>query len=236
MAGRFLTFKLSSPLFFGARRPWCLPTVLGLPYGLPFFFQLADAGRELVVDRWNSETWVASDEVLVYDFIVKPAWHRGVRIPGPWRSFFACASDGCRTVFVARAHDNDKNAIRSAMAYDVARDDWTLLPDMARDRDEYKGMFRRGAFHVVGGYYREMQGRFRKSSEAFDLAAWRWGLVEEDILEAGACPRTCVACTDGRVYRCRVGSVVVMEGKGWQPVAERSQMMPWGLERQRSSG
>ncbi|MQM12450.1 hypothetical protein Taro_045369 [Colocasia esculenta] len=197
-----------------------LPPVPGLPHGLPLFCQLAGAGRELVVvGGWNPETWVASDEVHVYDFIAG-AWRRGARMPGPRRSFFACASDGRRTVFVAGGHDEDKNAMRSAMAYDVARDEWTLLPDMARDRDECKGMFRRGAFHVVGGYSTEMQGRFGKSSEAFDLAAWRWGPVEEDILEAGACPRTCVACTDGRVYRCRVGSVVVMEGKGWQPVAE----------------
>ncbi|CAA7403062.1 unnamed protein product [Spirodela intermedia] len=199
-----------------------LPPVPGLPRGLPLFCQLAAAGRRLVViGGWNPESWVATDEVHVYDFMAG-SWRRGAPMPGPRRSFFACASDGRRMVFVAGGHDEDKNALRSAMAYDVERDEWLPLPDMARERDECKGVFRRGGFHVVGGYCTEMQGRFGKSSEAFDVAAWRWGPVEEDALEAAACPRTCVAWGDGRMYRCRVGNVAVMaEEKGaWRQVAE----------------
>ncbi|CAA6666285.1 unnamed protein product [Spirodela intermedia] len=187
------------------------PPVPGLPRGLPLFCQLAAAGRRLVViGGWNPESWVATDEVHVYDFMAG-SWRRGAPMPGPRRSFFACASDGRRMVFVAGGHDEDKNALRSAMAYDVERDEWLPLPDMARERDECKGCSGEGA---------------STSSEAFDVAAWRWGPVEEDALEAAACPRTCVAWGDGRMYRCRVGNVAVMaEEKGaWRQVAELPRM------------
>ncbi|KAK6124904.1 hypothetical protein DH2020_041365 [Rehmannia glutinosa] len=57
----------------------------------------------------------------------------------PRRLFFACASDSDRTVFVAGGHDGEKCALKSAMAYDVARDEWSHLPDMSAERDESKG-------------------------------------------------------------------------------------------------
>ena len=104
--------------------------------------------------------------------------------------------------------------------YDVEEDEWVSLPEMARERDECKGVFRGGAFVVVGGYTTEMQGQFGRSSEAFDVASWRWGPVKEDALGAAVCPRTCVAGEDG-IYRCN-GFWVEVGGGGipWAKVAE----------------
>ncbi|WOL08134.1 hypothetical protein Cni_G16886 [Canna indica] len=203
----------------------CLPPIPGLPHGLPLFSNLAAVDRELVViGGWDPETWAASDGVYIYDFTTG-AWRRGAPMPGPRRSFFACAASAdLRTVFVAGGHDEEKNALRSAMAYDLAADAWTPMPDMAQDRDECRGAFLRGAFHVIGGYPTEAQGRFSRSAEAFDVAAWRWGPVEEDKLEAGTCPRACVADDGGRLYACRPGGGIAAlsedESGSWRVVAE----------------
>lgn len=150
-------------------------------------------------------------------------------MPGPRRSFFACAAspDG-RTVYVAGGHDEEKNALRSALAYDVATDEWVRLPDMSMERDECGGVFRRGAFHVIGGYPTAVQGRFVKSSEAFDPATGRWAPVEEHTLgTTDVCPRGVAAGDDGRLFRCAEGHVEVLEGEEadeedptWRKVAE----------------
>ena len=39
-----------------------------------------------------------------------------------------------RVVYVAGGHDGEKNALKSALVYDVAKDEWAPLPDMARER------------------------------------------------------------------------------------------------------
>lgn len=187
-----------------------LPPVPGYANGLPLFCQLAGVGLNLVVmDGLNPGTWEPCNAVFVYNF-VSSTWRRGADIPGCPRLFFACASDSDRTVFVAGGHDCEKNALRSAMAYDVATDKWAPLPDMAKERDECKGVFHRGKFHVIGGYCTEMQGRFERSAEVFDVDTWRWVPVEEEFLEHGTCPRTCVEGGDGRVYMCRAGNVVAL--------------------------
>lgn len=209
-------------LFDPSAATWApLPPIPGLRLGLPLFCQLACVGTELVViGGWDPRTWAASDEVFVFDF-VSAAWRRGARMPGPRRSFFACApSDADRVVFVAGGHDESKNAMRSALAYDVARDEWIPLPDMARERDECKGVFLRGTFHAIGGYATEAQGRFSTSAEAFDVAEWKWGPVQQRVLENGTCPRTCVAGADGKLYVCIGGHVAVLEGDTWRRVAE----------------
>ncbi|KAJ6798965.1 putative F-box/kelch-repeat protein [Iris pallida] len=161
-------------------------------------------------------------------------------MPGPRRSFFACSAGGgtaSATVFVAGGHDEEKNALRSAMAYDAEADEWAPLPDMAVERDECRGAFLNGGFHVVGGYPTDRQGQFCKSAETFDVATWRWGAVEEDRLEDATCPMTCVDDGDGgegRLYFVRSGHVVVEECGKWKEVAEvpedaavSTQLMTW---------
>ncbi|KAL1551476.1 F-box/kelch-repeat protein [Salvia divinorum] len=197
-----------------------LPPIPGCPDGLPMYCQLVGAGLSLVVmGGYDPDTWRASPAVHVYDF-VGAAWRRGADMPGGERLFFACASDRAGTVFVAGGHDGEKCALRSALAYDVARDAWRAAPDMAVERDEAKGAWRGGAFHVVGGYPTSAQGRFEASAEAFDAAAWRWGPVQEGFLETGACPRDCVDGGDGRMVTCRGAEVVAGEGAAWRAVAE----------------
>ncbi|KAA8540433.1 hypothetical protein F0562_024648 [Nyssa sinensis] len=197
-----------------------LPPVREFSNGLPMFCQLIGVGSDLVVmGGCDPVNWEVSNSVFVYNF-VSCKWRRGADMPGGRRSFFACTSDLDHTVFVAGGHDDEKNALRSATAYDVATDKWVPLPDMARERDECKGIFRGGKFHVIGGYCTDRQGRFERSAEAFDVATWQWSQVEENFLETGTCPRTFTNGADGRIYMCREDNVVTVTGNTWQAVAK----------------
>ncbi|KAI7986713.1 F-box/kelch-repeat protein [Camellia lanceoleosa] len=92
---------------------------------------------------------------------------------------------------------------------------------MAMDRDECKGVFYAGKFHVIGGYDTEMQGQFSTSAEAFDVATWQWDHeVQNDFLETATCPNNCVDCGDGTLYMCRSNDVVAHKSSTWQAVAE----------------
>lgn len=197
-----------------------LPLLPGFSNGLPMFCQVVGVGLNLVVmGGWNPVTWEVSKAVYVYNF-VHATWRRGADMPGCRRSFFACASDLNRTVFVAGGHDEEKNALRSAMAYDVERDKWVPLPDMAVERDECKGSFHRGKFHVIGGYCTTMQGRFGASAEALDVSTWQWDMVQEDFLGTATCPRTCVDNGDGYIYMCQDNDVIKQTNSSWQVVTQ----------------
>uniref|UniRef100_A0A0D9WRQ5 F-box domain-containing protein n=1 Tax=Leersia perrieri TaxID=77586 RepID=A0A0D9WRQ5_9ORYZ len=208
-----------------------LPELPGISGGsLPLFCQVTavDGGgaegrkRLVVVGGWDPETWAPTDSVFVYDFLTG-AWRRGAAMPGPRRSFFACAAVGGK-VFVAGGHDEEKNALRSAVAYDPDADEWVSLPDMAEERDEPRGLSVAGKFLVVGGYTTTAQGRFVGSGESFDPASNTWSPVQEGLVDDGACPRTCcVAPGDGeRMYMVRDGHLVARrhgESAAWRAVA-----------------
>ncbi|KAI3766662.1 hypothetical protein L2E82_16731 [Cichorium intybus] len=188
-----------------------LPPIPGFSDGLPYFCQISPVGYNLVVmGGLNPENWDASNFVFVYNFM-SATWRRGPDMPGCTRSFFGCASDNDRWVFVAGGHDNEKNALRSGMMYDVADDKWVLLPDMADERDECKGAFRNGKFYVIGGYNTLMQGQFGTSAEAFDLSTWQWDPTDDEFLGADTCPRTCVDGGDGVMYMYQDGAVVALD-------------------------
>ncbi|KAI3671558.1 hypothetical protein L1987_87297 [Smallanthus sonchifolius] len=187
-----------------------LPPVPRFSDGLPLFCQIVPVGFNLVVmGGLNPENWDASRFVYVYSF-ASATWQRGPDMPGCRRSFFGCASDTDRRIFVAGGHDTEKNALRSGMMYDVAEDNWTVLPDMADERDECKGVFHLGRFYVIGGYKTLQQGQFGKSAEAFDLLTWRWD-PSEDFLLADTCPRTCVDGGNGVIYVYHDGAVVALD-------------------------
>ncbi|CAN6163583.1 unnamed protein product [Urochloa humidicola] len=210
-----------------------LPSPPGPAESLPLFCQVAavDGGgargrkRLVVVGGWDPETWAPVDTVLVYDFLTG-AWRRGAPMPGPRRSFFACAAVGA-TVYVAGGHDEEKNALRSAMAYDPDADAWAVLPDMAEERDEPRGLCVGGKFVVVGGYPTQAQGRFVGSAEAFDPATSTWEPIQDGLIDDGACPRTCCAAAPGaagRLYMLRDGNLVARDAgaanAAWRTVAQ----------------
>lgn len=199
-----------------------LPTPPGLGFGLPVLCQLTSVGHDLVVlGGLDPTSWKASNSVFVYNFLTAK-WRRGTDMPGGPRTFFACASDSRSRVFVAGGHDDEKNALRSALAYDVETDEWVQLPDMATERDECTAVFRRGSFVVVGGYKTEMQGGFERTAEAFDVMTWKWGQIEDEFLDCATCPRTLVdgGDCDERVYMCRGGELVSMKGDTWQKMTK----------------
>ena len=48
-------------------------------------------------------------------------------MPGVRRSFFGCATSySGRMVYVAGGHDGEKKALRSALVYDVAKNEWAM--------------------------------------------------------------------------------------------------------------
>ncbi|RCV04924.1 hypothetical protein SETIT_1G040400v2 [Setaria italica] len=205
-----------------------LPPLPGGGGGLPLFCQLAAVGegpstKLVVLGGWDPETWAPTAAVHVYDFLAG-VWRRGADMPPPRRSFFACAAVGSR-VFVAGGHDVEKNALRSAAAYDAEADAWAALPDMARERDEARGVRAGGGrFVALGGYSTEGQGRFAGSAEAFDPSTWSWGPVRERVIEDGACPRTCCAAAagNGMMYMLDAGRVMARDaedGGAWRTVA-----------------
>lgn len=216
------TYRLA--LFEPVTGNWAtLPEIPGLPEGLPMFCGVVGSGSGVVViGGWDPVTWRASNSVYVYSFL-SGKWRKGSDMPGVRRSFFGCASDHDRTVLIAGGHDEDKNALRSALLYDVVEDKWVPLDDMEKERDECKVVFHRGMFHVISGYPTETQGCFERTAESFDPATWRWGPIVEEFLEASGSPSSCVAGPDGRVYTCvgrRSSDVAVQQGDRWQVVAK----------------
>ncbi|CAD6261044.1 unnamed protein product [Miscanthus lutarioriparius] len=76
-------------------------------------------------------------------------------MPGPRRSFFTCTAVG-GAVYVAGGHNDKKNVLQLALAYDPDADAWAQLSDMAEERDKPRGLCVAagggGRFLVVGGY------------------------------------------------------------------------------------
>ncbi|XP_059306631.1 F-box/kelch-repeat protein At1g80440-like [Lycium ferocissimum] len=195
-----------------------LPPIPELVDGLPMFCRVVGVGSELVViGGCDPVSWRVMDSVFIYSFI-SGTWRCGAHMPGGQRLFFGCVSDLERFVVVAGGHDDEKNALKSVLLYDVAKDDWVAMPDVASERDECKCTFYQGKFHVIGGYPTHAQGQFQRSAEVFDVATWRWSM-EEDFLGADTCPQSCVEGEDGRLYMCRDGDVVVKCGAMWKHVA-----------------
>ncbi|OIW03835.1 hypothetical protein TanjilG_30111 [Lupinus angustifolius] len=206
-----------------------LPVPPGFDGGLPVFCQLVGVGYDVVVmGGWDPDSLKPSNSVLIYNFM-SGTWRSGTDIPGGARTFFACATDSARTVYVAGGHDEEKNALRSAYAYDVLSDLWIPMPDMAMERDECKAMLygsgggSDNSLCIIGGYCTEMQGQFERSAEVFDFATWKWSPMMDEFLDDAMCPRTCVnggGDGDKRLYMCSGSDVVALMDSTWQRVAK----------------
>ncbi|KAL4195414.1 hypothetical protein AMTRI_Chr05g73260 [Amborella trichopoda] len=205
----------------------------GFEAGIPLFSQVVSVGHMLVVlGGWIPATLEVSSQIFLYD-LISGEWRRGKDIPEKC-SFFACASDSDDRIFVSGGHDDFKNALASGFMYHVSQDHWERLPDMSRARDECRGVFARGKFHVFSGYRTESQGHFEGDVEAYDPDMCTWGPVPEAQLPDDTCPKPCMVGPTGEMYRCqRDGLFELTHGKrSWQQVAiipEGARVNPYGL-------
>ncbi|PIA65224.1 hypothetical protein AQUCO_00100599v1 [Aquilegia coerulea] len=198
-----------------------LPAIPGYSDGIPLFCRCAGVGHYLVlIGGWNPTSWKASNTVFIYDF-VSDLWKRGADMPGPSRSFFGCDSDYNQTVFVAGGHDEEKNALRSALLYDVINDKWVSIPDMEEERDECKAIFHAGKFHVISGYSTDRQGKFQNDAEVFNTATSTWCHVDDNFHQTDEmCSMPMVLNMKGKMFRCCAGSVELFEASVWQSVTQ----------------
>nr|AXN72476.1 KfbT [Primula veris] len=157
--------------------------------GLPLFCRVASSGNKLIVmGGWDPFSYHPVKDVFVYDF-VNQLWRQGKDMPSK-RSFFAMgAIDG--HVYVAGGHDENKGALKSAWVYDLGRDEWTEMIQMAHERDECEGIVMGNEFWVVSGYDTSSQGVFVTSAESYCVSTRMWNLVES-VWKAGQCPRSSV--------------------------------------------
>lgn len=130
------------------------------------------------------------------------------------RGFFGCTGSG-GVVYVAGSHDEPKNALRSAYAYDVASDAWRALPDMSEERDEPQLVANPGRVLAASGYPTDAQGAFKKTAERYtttttgDATAWS---SEGDMAPNTA--ETCLAAVGGKVWAVGAGKGGVREWDG----------------------
>lgn len=165
--------------------------------GLPLFCQLCSSeGKLIVMGGWDPGSYDPVKDVFIYDFTTQ-TWSQGKDMPSK-RSFFAAgAFDG--RIYVAGGHDENKNALKTAWAYDIRRDEWHELPQMSQERDECEGVVIGNEFWVVSGYTTENQGLFEGSADVYDFLSGHWKRVE-GAWEPGRCPRSCVGVgKDGRL-------------------------------------
>lgn len=180
------------------------------PNGLPLFCQLAGCeGKLIVMGGWDPVSFNPVKDVFVYDFITRQ-WRQGMEMPSK-RSFFAMGTvEG--HVYVAGGHDENKNALKSAWAYDVRQDHWTELTPMSQGRDECEGVVVGDEFWVVSGYETNRQGMFESSVESYRVSTGVWKRVEE-AWKAGHCPRSCVGVgKDGKLVSWAESGLAVRVG------------------------
>jgi len=202
-----------------------LPSIPQFSNGIPLFCECVCVDQKLVmIGGWNPSRWVAMNSVFIYDF-TRGKWSRGTDMARV-RSFFACAVSPNGLIYVSGGHDNSKNALRTAEAYDVKHDKWEALPPMNQERYRCHGVFLDGKFTVISGYSTESQGRFEKSGEVFDHSTGIWSRVE-NIWSIGECPRSCLVAL-GHLYFFRNQKVMRYNGKEnvWEVVTS----LPEGME------
>uniref|UniRef100_A0A0D9VH83 F-box domain-containing protein n=1 Tax=Leersia perrieri TaxID=77586 RepID=A0A0D9VH83_9ORYZ len=194
--------------------------------GVTFFARCAAAGdgHVAVLGGWDpaaAAPCCLSRDVRVLD-VSTGTWRRGAAMPDA-RGFFGCAGGGGGEVYVAGGHDESKNALRSAYAYDVAADAWRALPDMSEERDEPQLVVETRGNRVLAasGYPTDAQGAFKKTAEMY-AGDGDWTSTG-DIL-----PKTCMAAVGGKVWAIGAGKGGVKEwdvaagagGGAWRDVAD----------------
>lgn len=113
------------------------------PHAVSGYSQAAVVGWDLVVvGGWDKSALGPTGEVHIYD-LLSGAWRPGAPIPPPLRTSYACAASArAGKVYVVGGLDAQKIKLRSALAYDVAGDVWSELPEIsAQEQDTCQGTF-----------------------------------------------------------------------------------------------
>ncbi|KAI4385346.1 hypothetical protein MLD38_003386 [Melastoma candidum] len=178
-----------------------VPPIPDFPDGLPLFCQLASTdGKLLVLGGWDPVTYCPLRRVYLHDFVAGE-WQRCADMPVTTTFFGAAGVDGGR-VFMAGGHDEYKNALGSAWAYDVELNIWEEMEGMSQERDECEGVVVGGGteFWVVSGYRTKRQGGFEGSADVYEIGEggrpWRRRRVEGAWQER-KCPRGGVCPMNG---------------------------------------
>lgn len=170
------------------------------PDGLPLFCQVASSqGKLVVMGGWDPASYQPVSDVLVYEFTTQ-RWSQGKKMPDT-RSFFAAGELNGR-IIIAGGHDENKNALSSAWAYDLTNNEWSELTQMSQERDECEGVVIGSMFCVISGYKTESQGVFERSAESYQLGTGEWKRVEGvwEPCQSG-CPKSCVGVgKEGKLF------------------------------------
>ncbi|XP_019155076.1 PREDICTED: F-box/kelch-repeat protein At1g80440-like [Ipomoea nil] len=128
-------FRLT--LFDPVKRRWHdFPPIPEVVERMPVLCSVVGIGAELaVIGGCDPVTRRYLNSVFIYNFF-SATWRRGADMPGEDRLFFGCAAseDGGTVVVAGGRSSTTTLALKSTLAYDVARDTWTTLSDMSIGR------------------------------------------------------------------------------------------------------
>ena len=106
-----------------------LPSIPLFSDGIPLFCHCVWVNQYLVmIGGWHPSQWEAMNSVFIYDFS-SCKWRQGADMP---RVRFACSVSPDGLIYVAGGHDEYKNALRAAEAYNVEEDKWEILSPMSQ--------------------------------------------------------------------------------------------------------
>ncbi|XP_019150770.1 PREDICTED: F-box/kelch-repeat protein At1g80440-like [Ipomoea nil] len=121
-------FRLT--LFDPVKRRWHdFPPIPEVVERMPVLCSVVGIGAELaVIGGCDPVTRRYLNSVFIYNFF-SATWRRGADMPGEDRLFFGCAAseDGGTVVVAGGRSSTTTLALKSTLAYDVARDTWTTL-------------------------------------------------------------------------------------------------------------
>ncbi|KAM7280902.1 hypothetical protein ACFE04_008036 [Oxalis oulophora] len=199
-------------VFNGTDHSWHTLTLTDVTITIPLFSHcvtLTSLNKVMLLGGWDPISFDPVPYPYIIDLVTGHC-KRGASMLTP-RSFFACGSssvvggNSTSFIYVAGGHDASKNALKSAEVYDVAADEWRMLPDMEEERDECHGLSwdDHGKFWVVSGYGTDNQGKFRSDAEYFDISLGFWTKIDNVWPFEDISPRSGTMTLRDKVGRCQ---------------------------------